>query len=56
MKRTLILLTILLAASTAARAGDDVSDFRGRISVGAEAKLVKGLTLSLVEEFRFSNK
>ena len=56
MKRALLLLTILLTASTAARAGNDVSDFRGRISVGAEAKLVKGLSLSLEEEFRFSNK
>ena len=55
MKKAL-LLTVLLVIAWTARAGDDVSDFRGRVSVGVEGKLVRGLTLSVEEEFRFSNK
>ena len=55
MKKAL-LLTVLLVTAWTARAGDDVSDFRGRVSVGVEGKLVRGLTLSVEEEFRFSNK
>lgn len=56
MKRLLIPLAILLMAACPLRAGDDVSDIQGRFSIGAEKKIVKGLSVSLEEEIRVSNR
>ena len=55
MRRFLLLLGLFLAALPL-RAGDDVSDIQGRISLGVEKKIVKGLSVSLEEEIRVSNK
>lgn len=56
MRKWGILAVAFAVVCLPARAGDDVSDVRGRISLGVEKKIVKGLTLSLEEEIRLSNK
>ena len=56
MRRLLTAAAALLAAALPALAGDDVSDIQGRVEVGVEKKIVKGLSVSLSEEARFSNK
>ena len=55
MKRCLLLAAGLILASVSLRAGDDVSEFQGRVSLGVEKKVVKGFSVSLEEEARFSN-
>ena len=55
MKRAVILLAGLVLAAAPLRAGDDVSDFQGRLEIGVEKKIIKGLTVSLEEQLRMSN-
>ena len=51
-----MLVAGLLVLAIPAFAEDDVSDVQGRVSVGVEKKIVKGLSVSLEEQVRFSNK
>ena len=55
MKKICICAAGLLVMAASAFAEDDVSDFQGRVSVGIEKKIVKGLSISLEEQVRFSN-
>ncbi len=55
MRKLGLFAAVLLVLAVPAFAGDDVSDFRGRVSIGVEKKIVKGLTVSLEEQARFSN-
>lgn len=53
-----ILIVVALALPTAMKAQTDVAldpEFGGRLSIGADWKIVKGLHLSLEEEARFDN-
>ena len=59
MKKTFAALVVLFAASAAPSFAQTVSDlepdFRGRLSVGTDIKLMKGFHLDVQEEFRFKN-
>ena len=55
MKRILFLLGLLLPVASIAQTTTDVgAGMQGRISVGADYKIVKGLHLNLEEEVRFN--